>query len=72
FHVKPIPPPPVPHIPPIPKLQPATTITHQYPPNLYLHHHKTSNPKSNQPFYTIPLQQNYTKHDILQPYFNTI
>lgn len=54
------------------KVQGASTITQQYARNLYLGHDKTWKRKWNEAFYTIRLEQNYTKKDILEGYLNTI
>ncbi|MED1740553.1 transglycosylase domain-containing protein [Bacillus swezeyi] len=54
------------------KVQGASTITQQYARNLYLGHDKTWKRKWNEAFYTIRLEQNYSKKDILEGYLNTI
>ncbi|MGM0918683.1 MAG: transglycosylase domain-containing protein [Bacillota bacterium] len=54
------------------KVQGASTITQQYARNLYLDHDKTWKRKWNEAFYTIRLEQNYTKDEILEGYLNTI
>ncbi|MEC0696194.1 transglycosylase domain-containing protein [Bacillus atrophaeus] len=54
------------------KVQGASTITQQYARNLYLEHDKTWKRKWNEAFYTIRLEQNYSKDDILEGYLNTI
>ena len=54
------------------KVQGASTITQQYARNLYLEHDKTWKRKWNEAFYTIRLEQNYSKNEILEGYVNTI
>ncbi|RFU62367.1 transglycosylase domain-containing protein [Peribacillus glennii] len=54
------------------KVQGASTITQQYARNLYLGHDKTWNRKMNEAFYTIRLETNYSKNEILEGYLNTI
>ncbi|MGE6630391.1 transglycosylase domain-containing protein [Bacillus sp. NPDC077027] len=54
------------------KVQGASTITQQYARNLYLDHDKTWKRKWNEAFYTIRLEQSYTKNEILEGYLNTI
>ncbi|PLT35906.1 transglycosylase domain-containing protein [Bacillus sp. V5-8f] len=54
------------------KVQGASTITQQYARNLYLGHDKTWSRKLNEAFYTIRLETNYTKKEILEGYLNTI
>ncbi|MCP6680890.1 transglycosylase domain-containing protein [Bacillus nakamurai] len=54
------------------KVQGASTITQQYARNLYLEHDKTWRRKWNEAFYTIRLEQNYSKNEILEGYLNTI
>ncbi|MCY8033021.1 transglycosylase domain-containing protein [Bacillus sonorensis] len=54
------------------KVQGASTITQQYARNLYLGHDKTWKRKWTEAFYTIRLEQNYSKKDILEGYLNTI
>ncbi|MDQ0218549.1 PBP1A family penicillin-binding protein [Peribacillus cavernae] len=54
------------------KVQGASTITQQYARNLYLGHDKTWNRKFNEAFYTIRLETNYSKKEILEGYLNTI
>lgn len=54
------------------KVQGASTITQQYARNLYLGHDKTWKRKFNEAFYTIRLETNYTKKEILEGYLNTI
>ncbi|XJZ27182.1 transglycosylase domain-containing protein [Bacillota bacterium Lsc_1132] len=54
------------------KVQGASTITQQYARNLFLEYDKTWTRKLLEAFYTIRLEMNYSKKDILQGYFNTI
>lgn len=54
------------------KVQGASTITQQYARNLYLVHDKTWKRKLTEAFYTIRLEMNYTKKEILEGYLNTI
>ena len=54
------------------KVQGASTISQQYARNLYLEHEKTWKRKLNEAFYTIRLELNYSKEDILEGYLNTI
>lgn len=54
------------------KVQGASTITQQYARNLFLDHDKTWSRKFNEAFYTIRLEMNYTKKEILEGYLNTI
>ncbi|MDQ0226697.1 monofunctional biosynthetic peptidoglycan transglycosylase [Bacillus sp. 7586-K] len=54
------------------KVQGASTITQQYARNLFLHHGKTWERKAKEAFYTIRLEQNYSKEQILEGYINTI
>ena len=54
------------------KVQGASTITQQYARNLFLDHDKTWSRKLNEAFYTIRLEMNYTKNEILEGYLNTI
>jgi penicillin-binding protein 2D len=54
------------------KVQGASTITQQYARNLFLGHEKTWMRKLKEAFYTIRLEMNYTKKDILEGYLNTI
>ncbi len=54
------------------KVQGASTITQQYARNLFLEHDKTWNRKLHEAFYTIRLEMNYTKDEILEGYLNTI
>jgi 1A family penicillin-binding protein len=54
------------------KVQGASTITQQYARNLFLEHDKTWKRKLLEAFYTIRLEMNYSKNDILEGYINTI
>lgn len=54
------------------KVQGASTISQQFARNLYLEHEKTWKRKLNEAFYTIRLEMNYSKQDILEGYLNTI
>ncbi len=54
------------------KVQGASTITQQYSRNLFLEHDKTWKRKMLEAFYTIRLEMNYTKAEILEGYMNTI
>lgn len=54
------------------KVQGASTITQQYARNLFLEHDKTWKRKLMEAFYTIRLEMNYSKQDILEGYLNTI
>ena len=54
------------------KVQGASTITQQYARNLYLEHEKTWNRKFYEALYTIRLELNYSKKEILEGYLNTI
>ncbi|WP_223594955.1 transglycosylase domain-containing protein [Neobacillus bataviensis] len=54
------------------KVQGASTITQQYARNLFLEHDKTWKRKMLEAFYTIRLEMNYSKKDILEGYLNTI
>ncbi|WHY97548.1 transglycosylase domain-containing protein [Peribacillus simplex] len=54
------------------KVQGASTITQQYARNLFLGHDKTWSRKFNEAFYTIRLEMNYSKKEILEGYLNTI
>jgi penicillin-binding protein 2D len=54
------------------KVQGASTITQQYARNLYLVHDKTWKRKLMEAFYTIRLEMNYSKKEILEGYLNTI
>ncbi|MGG1397021.1 transglycosylase domain-containing protein [Bacillus salipaludis] len=54
------------------KVQGASTITQQYARNLFLKHDKTWSRKLQEAFYTIRLEMNYSKKQILEGYLNTI
>lgn len=54
------------------KVQGASTITQQYARNLFLTLDKTWVRKLQEALYTIRLEVNYTKQDILEGYLNTI
>lgn len=54
------------------KVQGASTITQQYARNLFLEHDKTWSRKLQEALYTIRLEFNYTKEEILEGYLNTI
>ncbi|KZZ83793.1 transglycosylase domain-containing protein [Bacillus sp. SJS] len=54
------------------KIQGASTITQQYARNLYLSHDKTWTRKLTEAFYTVRLEVNYSKDEILEGYLNTI
>jgi len=54
------------------KVQGASTITQQYARNLYLEHDKTWKRKLMEAFYTIRLEMNFEKEEILEGYLNTI
>jgi penicillin-binding protein 2D len=54
------------------KVQGASTITQQYSRNLFLEHDKTWKRKLHEAFYTIRLEMNYSKDEILEGYLNTI
>lgn len=54
------------------KAQGASTITQQYARNLFLEHDKTWTRKLLEAFYTIRLEMNYSKNEILEGYLNTI
>lgn len=53
-------------------VQGASTITQQYARNLYLGHDKTWIRKMMEALYTIRLEVNYSKEQILEGYLNTI
>jgi 1A family penicillin-binding protein len=53
-------------------VQGASTITQQYSRNLFLGHDKTWKRKINEALYTIRLEMNYSKDEILEGYLNTI
>lgn len=54
------------------KVQGASTISQQYARNLFLEHEKTWKRKLLEAFYTIRLEMNYSKQEILEGYLNTI
>jgi penicillin-binding protein 2D len=54
------------------KVQGASTITQQYARNLFLNHEKTWARKIQEALYTIRLEVNYSKKEILEGYLNTI
>lgn len=54
------------------KVQGASTITQQYARNLFLEHDKTWKRKVLEAFYTIRIEMNYSKKEILEGYLNTI
>lgn len=54
------------------KVQGASTISQQYARNLYLVHDKTWKRKAAEAFYTLRLEMNYSKDEILEGYLNTI
>ncbi|MCQ6281794.1 transglycosylase domain-containing protein [Bacillus sp. EB600] len=54
------------------KVQGASTITQQYARNLFLEYDKTWERKFFEAFYTIRLEMNYPKREILEGYLNTI
>lgn len=54
------------------KVQGASTITQQYAKNLFLEHDKTWKRKFEEVLYTIRLETNYSKDEILEGYLNTI
>lgn len=54
------------------KVQGASTISQQYARNLFLEHDKTWKRKLKEAFYTIRLEMNYSKKEILEGYLNTI
>lgn len=54
------------------KVQGASTITQQYARNLYLTHDKNWIRKWNEAFYTMRLEMNYSKEEIMEGYLNTI
>ncbi|WP_100486792.1 transglycosylase domain-containing protein [Sporolactobacillus pectinivorans] len=54
------------------KAQGASTITMQYAKNLFLTNNKTWLRKATEVFYTIRLEMNESKKDILEGYLNTI
>ncbi|WP_042351100.1 transglycosylase domain-containing protein [Bacillus massiliigorillae] len=54
------------------KVQGASTITQQYSRNLFLNHEKTWFRKLNEALYTVRIEMNYSKNEILEGYLNTI
>lgn len=54
------------------KVQGASTISQQYARNLFLDHDKTWTRKWHEALYTIRLEMNYSKKEILEGYVNTI
>lgn len=54
------------------KAQGASTITQQYARNLYLSHDKTYMRKWNELLYSLRLEMNFSKDEILTGYLNTI
>ncbi|MBM7648319.1 1A family penicillin-binding protein [Bacillus ectoiniformans] len=54
------------------KVQGASTITQQYARNLFLSHDKTWKRKLSEAAYTMRLEMNYSKEQILEGYLNTI
>ncbi|HZG70405.1 MAG TPA: transglycosylase domain-containing protein, partial [Chondromyces sp.] len=54
------------------KVQGASTISQQYARNLFLSHDKTWKRKLSEALYTIRLEMNYSKEEILEGYLNTI
>ncbi|UII55786.1 PBP1A family penicillin-binding protein [Cytobacillus spongiae] len=54
------------------KVQGASTITQQYARNLFLEHDKTWKRKLYEAIYSIRLEMNYSKQEILEGYLNTI
>ncbi|WLR41749.1 PBP1A family penicillin-binding protein [Bacillus carboniphilus] len=54
------------------KVQGASTITQQYARNLFLSNEKTWVRKVKEAFYTVRLELNYEKDEILEGYLNTI
>jgi 1A family penicillin-binding protein len=54
------------------KVQGASTITQQYARNLFLEHEKTWTRKLHEAWYTVRLEMNYDKQQILEGYLNTI
>lgn len=54
------------------KVQGASTITQQYARNLFLSHEKTWKRKLKEAAYTVRLEANYSKREILEGYLNTI
>ncbi|MBM6616797.1 transglycosylase domain-containing protein [Bacillus suaedaesalsae] len=54
------------------KVQGASTISQQYARNLFLEHDKTWKRKMTEALYTLRLEMNYTKEQIIEGYLNTI
>jgi 1A family penicillin-binding protein len=54
------------------KVQGASTISQQYARNLFLEHEKTWKRKLLEAFYTMRIEMNYSKSEILEGYLNTI
>ncbi|WAA09630.1 transglycosylase domain-containing protein [Fervidibacillus albus] len=54
------------------KVQGGSTITQQYARNLFLGHEKTWKRKIKEAIYTVRLEANYSKQEILEGYLNTI
>ncbi|MGM0843472.1 MAG: transglycosylase domain-containing protein [Bacillota bacterium] len=54
------------------KVQGASTISQQYSRNLFLSHDKTWKRKISEALYTLRLEMNYSKEQILEGYLNTI
>ncbi|EIT83720.1 penicillin-binding protein [Fictibacillus macauensis ZFHKF-1] len=54
------------------KVQGASTISQQFARNLFLTHDKTWTRKFMEAFYTLRLEMNYSKNEILEGYLNTI
>jgi 1A family penicillin-binding protein len=54
------------------KVQGASTISQQYARNLFLEHDKTWKRKITEALYTLRLEMNYSKEQIIEGYLNTI
>ncbi|MCA1055061.1 PBP1A family penicillin-binding protein [Rossellomorea aquimaris] len=54
------------------KVQGASTISQQYARNLFLTHDKTWKRKISEALYTLRIEMNYSKKEILEGYLNTI
>ncbi|WP_317947538.1 transglycosylase domain-containing protein, partial [Rossellomorea marisflavi] len=54
------------------KVQGASTISQQYARNLFLSHDKTWKRKISEALYTVRIEMNYSKKEILEGYVNTI
>ncbi|MFS0783901.1 transglycosylase domain-containing protein [Bacillus sp. 1P06AnD] len=54
------------------KVQGASTITQQYARNLFLTHQKSWHRKMSEAFYTMRIEMNYSKNEILEGYLNTV